>query len=67
MAAQPVFADRARLQFWLHRLEDAVASMDRSLAERVFEEAIPEFKARKPAPTPPARPVLRPVASIRGA
>jgi FlaA1/EpsC-like NDP-sugar epimerase len=59
MAAKPVFADRARVDQWLTILAGAVESGDRAAAERVFEEAIPEFKRRKPQPHPaaPAEPV----------
>jgi len=39
---------------WLDSLDRAVASGDRRAAERVFEEAIPEFKRRAAAPPPPA-------------
>ena len=46
MAAKPVFADRPRVEAWLRALEAAVAGMDRAAAERVFEEAIPEFRRR---------------------
>ncbi|MEN3929663.1 SDR family NAD(P)-dependent oxidoreductase [Microvirga sp. W0021] len=58
MAARPIFADRARMESWIGKLHEAVAKLDRSAAEAVFEEAIPEFKRRKqnaltspPAPT----------------
>jgi O-antigen biosynthesis protein WbqV len=50
MAAKPVFADRERVEQWLKLLDRALAEGDRALAERVFEEAIPEFKRRTPAP-----------------
>jgi O-antigen biosynthesis protein WbqV len=56
MAAKPVFADRSRVDHWLTVLSRAIADGDRALAERVFEDAIPEFKRRKPAP-PPAAPL----------
>ncbi|HEV2565379.1 MAG TPA: nucleoside-diphosphate sugar epimerase/dehydratase [Microvirga sp.] len=56
MAAKPIFADRARVDQWLQVLNRALANGDRALAEHVFEEAIPEFKRRKPAP-PSAAPV----------
>ncbi|HEY8382328.1 MAG TPA: SDR family NAD(P)-dependent oxidoreductase [Microvirga sp.] len=46
MAAKPVFADRARLDHWLATLDRAIAKADRAGAERVFEDAIPEFKRR---------------------
>ncbi|MBB4038788.1 O-antigen biosynthesis protein WbqV [Microvirga flocculans] len=54
MAAKPVFADRARVEAWLKILERAVTDGDRALVERVFEEAIPEFKRRATAPAPAA-------------
>ena len=59
MAAKPIFADRERVEAWLKDLARAVAAGDRALAEQVFEEAIPEFKRRKPQPHPaaPAEPV----------
>jgi FlaA1/EpsC-like NDP-sugar epimerase len=56
MAAKPVFADRARVDQWLAILARAVAIGDRTAAERVFEDAVPEFKRRKQSP-PPAAPV----------
>lgn len=61
MAAKPIFADRTRVNQWLNELSRAIASGDRTAAERVFEEAIPEFKrrtqtAQQPvAPAEPAR------------
>jgi O-antigen biosynthesis protein WbqV len=65
MAAKPIFADRARVEGWLKKLDAAVAKMDRVAAERVFEEAIPEFKSRTPiAPLAPhAIAVSRPPAA----
>ena len=59
MAAKPVFADRPVLEGWISRLRAAVETGDRSAAEAVFEEAIPDFrnrarpvpKADAPAPT----------------
>jgi O-antigen biosynthesis protein WbqV len=56
MAAKPVFADRAKVDLWLDALDRAIASGDRTAAERVFEDAIPEFK-RRSAPPQPAAPV----------
>jgi len=56
MAARPVFADRDRVGRWLERLDEAVRDGDRDAAERVFEEAIPEFTRRAKAPSPPAVP-----------
>ncbi len=57
MAAQPIFADLDRVQLWLDRLAQAVETGDRPAAEAVFEEAIPEFRARgaaqKPLPSKP--------------
>jgi FlaA1/EpsC-like NDP-sugar epimerase len=55
MAAKPVFADRDRVDRWLDALDRAIATGDRRAAERVFEEAIPEFKRRMQIP-PPAAP-----------
>jgi FlaA1/EpsC-like NDP-sugar epimerase len=54
MAAKPIFADRGRVDHWLKILARAIVEGDRALAERVFEEAIPEFKRRTPAPLPAA-------------
>ena len=54
MAAKPVFADRARVERWLDALDRAVAAGDRAAAERVFEEAIPEFRRRRGADAPSA-------------
>jgi O-antigen biosynthesis protein WbqV len=57
MAAKPVFADRERVDQWLDALDRAIAAGDRASAERVFEEAIPEFKRRvPPQPASPAEP-----------
>ncbi|EIM29294.1 nucleoside-diphosphate sugar epimerase/dehydratase [Microvirga lotononidis] len=56
MAAKPIFADRDRVDQWLQILTRSLANGDRALAEQVFEDAIPEFKRRKPAPQP-AEPV----------
>ena len=68
MAAKPVFADRARVNAWLEALDRAVAMGDRSAAERVFEEAIPEFKRRQTSGrATPARPVSPPRVAIRSA
>jgi O-antigen biosynthesis protein WbqV len=52
MAAQPIFADLDRVRDWLDRLAAAVAAGDRLGAEAVFEEAIPEFRARGAAQKP---------------
>ena len=60
MAAKPVFADRERVEQWLKILDRALVEGDRALAERVFEEAIPEFKRRTPAP-----PLVAPVPQAR--
>jgi len=46
MAAKPIFADRERVDEWLDILGRALATNDRQEAERVFEEAIPEFSRR---------------------
>jgi FlaA1/EpsC-like NDP-sugar epimerase len=77
MAAKPVFADRARVDRWLDALDRAIAADDRGGAERVFEDAVPEFKrrdqivaqppAQKPAPVERARPASRPQAAIPSA
>jgi O-antigen biosynthesis protein WbqV len=61
MAAKPVFADKPRLDAWLAQLATAIATHDRALAERVFEDAIPEFAKRgksltQPLPHPQAAP-----------
>ena len=53
MAAKPVFADRDRVDSG-SRFSTGHREGDRLLAERVFEEAIPEFKRRKPVPQPAA-------------
>jgi O-antigen biosynthesis protein WbqV len=68
MAARPVFADRARLENWLDRLESAVRADDRSRAEAVFEEAVPGFRRRAQtlSPAERARPALQAQAAIRG-
>jgi len=52
MAAKPVFADQERLHDWLDRLLVALGEADRSIADTVFEEAIPEFKRRKKTGAP---------------
>ncbi|KLK94003.1 capsular biosynthesis protein [Microvirga vignae] len=52
MAAKPIFADRAKVDQWLKTLAKAVVAGDRAAAERVFEEAIPEFKRRQQTPQP---------------
>ncbi|WP_414472478.1 SDR family NAD(P)-dependent oxidoreductase [Microvirga sp. M2] len=54
MAAKPIFADRAKVDQWLDALDKAVIEGDRAAAERVFEEAIPEFKRRQQGLQPPA-------------
>jgi len=46
MAAQPIFADRPRLDAWIARLRAAVESGDRAAADAVFEEAVPHFRER---------------------
>ena len=46
MAAKPVFADRERVDGWVEILRRTVTANDRDAAERVFEEAIPEFSRR---------------------
>ncbi|WP_445502766.1 SDR family NAD(P)-dependent oxidoreductase [Microvirga sp. G4-2] len=60
MAAKPIFADRAKVDQWLKTLARAIAAGDRATAERVFEDAIPEFKRRQQnlqpvVPVQPAR------------
>ncbi len=70
MAAKPVFADRTRMAVWLEGLRRAVATGDRAAADRVFEEAIPEFKRRAqpiPAPARPDHPASQPAAASRSA
>ena len=69
MAARPAFADHARVERWLDALDKAIALGDRGAAEGVFEDAIPEFKARTQtiAPTVEALPASTKVAAIRGA
>jgi len=59
MAAKPIFADRLKVHQWLEALAEAVAAGDRAAAERVFEEAIPEFKRREQnrQPAAPVEPV----------
>ncbi|WP_243369295.1 nucleoside-diphosphate sugar epimerase/dehydratase [Microvirga solisilvae] len=54
MAAKPIFADRAKVDLWLDALDKAIAAGDRAAAERVFEDAIPEFKRRHQTPKPAA-------------
>lgn len=57
MAAQPIFADRPRLDAWLARLRAAVAAGDRAAADAVFEEAVPHFGERAAARAQAAAPV----------
>jgi hypothetical protein len=54
---------------WLDALSRAVEIGDRPGAERIFEEAIPEFKRRTPttAKALPVRPALPQPAAIRRA
>jgi FlaA1/EpsC-like NDP-sugar epimerase len=47
MAAKPVFASRAQVNLWLKRLATAVAAEDRTAAEAVLDEAIPDFSRRE--------------------
>ena len=65
MAAQPIFADRARLDLWLARLREAVAAGDRAAADTVFEEAVPHFRERGLAKAQAAAPIP-PVEAIAG-
>lgn len=51
MAAKPLFADRGYLAARLAALAEAIGRSDRLTAEAILEEAIPEFAARKVAPT----------------
>ena len=44
LAAAPHSASRQQMQAWLERLEQAVARLDRQVAEQVFYEAVPNFK-----------------------
>lgn len=68
MAAKPVFADRAKVSEWLDGLRRALKSGDRAAAERVFEDAIPEFKRRgPPVPAPQALPESEPTVSSQSA
>jgi FlaA1/EpsC-like NDP-sugar epimerase len=62
MAAKPISADRAHIDAWLEILERAVATMNRAEADRVFEEAVPDFKRRAQsyAPAPPIQPASQP-------
>lgn len=48
MAAEPVFADKARIAGWLAQLEKAARTYDRASAEAVMAEAIPEFSRQQP-------------------
>ncbi|PZN99718.1 MAG: capsular biosynthesis protein [Hyphomicrobiales bacterium] len=64
MAAKPVFANRARLQAWLARLEAALKADHRAAADAVLDEAIPDFSLRqKTPPAAPAQPSSRPAAA----
>lgn len=64
MAAKPVFANRARLQAWLARLEAALKADHREAADAVLDEAIPDFSQRqKTLPAAPAQPSSRPAAA----
>lgn len=67
MAAKPVFAGRARMLDWLDQLMRAVKAGDRLAAERVLDEAIPDFSRREPAAPPIAQAPLgsRPEAATR--
>jgi O-antigen biosynthesis protein WbqV len=68
MAAKPVFADRARVAVWLASLDRAIEASDRAAAERVFEEAIPEFKRRSLTAPSAERPrEASPEAAVRSA
>ena len=49
MAAKPVFANHARLQGWLARLEVALKADDRTAADSILDEAIPDFSRRHSA------------------
>lgn len=60
MAAKPSFADRARIQSWLSRLEDAVHRGDRAAADAVLVEAIPDFSQREQKTDAPAPPPSQP-------
>jgi FlaA1/EpsC-like NDP-sugar epimerase len=66
MAAKPIFADRSQVEVWLTRLETALKAADRSAAEAVLEEAIPEFNRRVQsfAPALRALPESRPAEPI---
>jgi O-antigen biosynthesis protein WbqV len=58
MAAKPSFADRARIQSWLARLEQAVHDGDRTAADAVLVEAIPDFSQREQSPPDGPEPLL---------
>jgi O-antigen biosynthesis protein WbqV len=68
MAAQPVSADMSHVEAWLRALERGLATSDRAAVERVFEDAIPEFRGRQQsfAPAPASLPASQPAAAIRG-
>lgn len=64
MAAKPVFANRTRLQAWLARLEAALKADDRTAADAVLDEAIPDFSLRQTTPpAAPAQPVSQAAAA----
>jgi O-antigen biosynthesis protein WbqV len=68
MAAMPVFADREKVGHWIEALRRALSTGDRRAAERVFEEAIPEFRRREKSPrAEPMPPASPPPAAIRSA
>jgi O-antigen biosynthesis protein WbqV len=64
MAAKPSFADRARIEGWLARLEAALKANDRSAADAVLDEAIPDFSRRgQTRPDAPAQRQSQPAAA----
>lgn len=44
LAAATHSATRAQMQIWLGKLNEAIAKRDRAVAEKVFYEAVPNFK-----------------------
>lgn len=46
MAAKPIFANEDKIRSWLSQLEQVIHSHQRIEADRIFEEAVPEYKKR---------------------
>jgi len=64
MAAKPSFAGRAKIQSWLARLDEAIRADDRTAANAVLDEAIPDFSRREQRlPDGPEQPLSRPAAA----